>query len=48
MEGKLKLPWNLGGQADFFLLFVITSVAAGVLLLVLSPVLSRLQRDKND
>lgn len=48
MEGKIKLPWNLGGQADFFLLFVITSVGAGILLLLLSPLLTRLQRDRRD
>ncbi len=48
MEGTVKLPWNLGGQADFFVLFVATSVGAGVLLLLLSPLLTRLQRDRRD
>lgn len=48
IEGKTKLPWNLGGQADFFLLFVITSIAAGLLVIVLSPVLVRFQRNPRD
>lgn len=46
IEGKVKLPWNLGGQADFFLLFVLSSVAAGVLVILLGPLLTRLQRDR--
>jgi POT family proton-dependent oligopeptide transporter len=45
-SGRLRLFWyrwfKLGGQADFFLLFVISSVAAGLLVLVLTPVLKRL------
>jgi POT family proton-dependent oligopeptide transporter len=32
----------LGGRADFFLLFVITSILAGVFLLVLVPTIKRL------
>ena len=46
LEGKVKLPWNFGGQADFFLLFVVTSCAAGVVILLLGPGLIRLQRDR--
>jgi POT family proton-dependent oligopeptide transporter len=45
-QGKLDLFWyrwfRLGGQADFFLMFVILSVFAGVLALVLTPVMKRL------
>ena len=41
-QGKTKLPWNIGGQADFFLLFVISSIAAGVLILLLTPLLKRM------
>ena len=45
-RGRLSLPWyrwfKLGGQADFFLLFVITSVGAGILVMVLTPLLKRL------
>jgi proton-dependent oligopeptide transporter, POT family len=37
----------LGGQADFFLVFVVTSVAAGVLLLALSPWLQRLTHGRD-
>jgi proton-dependent oligopeptide transporter, POT family len=48
MEGKVKLPWNLGGQADFFLLFVVTSMAAGVLILLVAPLLTKLQRHPRD
>jgi proton-dependent oligopeptide transporter, POT family len=48
IEGDMKLPWNLGGQADFFLLFVVTSCAAGGLIIVLAPMLARLQRNPKD
>jgi POT family proton-dependent oligopeptide transporter len=44
--GQVNLFWyrwfKLGGQADFFLLFVISSVAAGLLVLLLTPLLKRL------
>lgn len=40
-------PWfKLGGQADFFLLFVISSVAAGLIILALTPVLKRMLQDR--
>ncbi len=48
IEGKQKLPWNFGGQADFFFLFVVSSCAAGVLIIVIAPILTRLQRNRND
>ena len=45
-SGELTLFWyrwfRLGGQADFFLLFVISSVGAGLVVLALAPVLKRL------
>ncbi len=45
-KGTLSLPWyqwfKLGGQADFFLLFVISSLGAGLLILILTPLLKRL------
>jgi POT family proton-dependent oligopeptide transporter len=45
-SGQLRLFWyrwfKLGGEADFFLLFVISSVAAGLLVLLLTPLLKRL------
>jgi POT family proton-dependent oligopeptide transporter len=47
-SGKIKLPWNFGGQADFFFLFVVTSIGAGVVVLALTPLLKRLMRNPND
>jgi POT family proton-dependent oligopeptide transporter len=45
-RGRLDLIWyrwfRLGGQADFFLMFVILSFGAGVVALVLTPMLKRL------
>ena len=43
-RGEIRLPWHLGGQADFFMLFVVSSAAAAVLILALSPSLRRLAR----
>jgi POT family proton-dependent oligopeptide transporter len=42
--GKLKLPWDFGGRADFFFLFVVSSIGAGVVILVLTPLLKKLMR----
>ncbi len=52
-SGQIKLPWDLAResgsvQADFFFLFVVTSIGAGVLILVLTPLLRRLMRNPND
>ncbi len=47
-KGKVNLPWNFGGQADFFFLFVLSSLGAGVLILVLTPLLKKLMRNPND
>lgn len=52
-RGEIKLPWNLGAgtgtvQADFFTLFVISSLGAGLLILLLTPLLRRLMRNPND
>ena len=41
-RGELALPWHLGGQADFFMLFVVSAGAASVLMFVLAPWLARL------
>ena len=41
-RGEIALPWHLGGQADFFMLFVVSSVAAAVLMLLLAPLMRRL------
>lgn len=52
-SGQIKLPWDLAHesgsvQADFFFLFVVTSIGAGVLILLLTPLLRRLMRNPND
>ena len=45
-SGEIALPWyawfKLGGQADFFLMFVFISAIVGTLVLVLKPLLERL------
>ena len=42
-KGEMALPWyrwfKLGGQADFFLAFVIVGIAIGILVLVFTPLL---------
>lgn len=43
-QGKIRLPWDFGGQANFFFLFVVVSLAAAILVLILNPVLKRLAR----
>jgi dipeptide/tripeptide permease len=47
-KGTLKLPWNFGGQADFFFLFVVTSIGAGIVILALTPILKPLMRHQDD
>ncbi len=39
-------PDAFGGQADFFLLFVITSIGAGVVMLAISPLLKKLMHGR--
>jgi POT family proton-dependent oligopeptide transporter len=45
-KGEISLPWytwfRLGGRADFFLLFVLSSWGAGLVILILSPLTKRL------
>ena len=45
-QGQIELfwyPWfRLGGRADFFLLFVLSSCGAGLVILLLTPALQRL------
>ncbi len=48
IEGEVKLPWNFGGQADFFFLFVLTSCAAGLVIIAVGFLLAKLQRNPND
>src|SRR4030095_15893869 len=40
-KGEIKTPWQFGGQADFFFLFVVTSIGAGLLILVFTPLLKK-------
>jgi POT family proton-dependent oligopeptide transporter len=52
-KGELKLPWNFSEgtgtiQADFFFLFVASSIGAGVVILILTPVLKKLMRHTDD
>jgi len=41
-----EFAWLLGGQADFFLMFVVTCLSAGLLLWALVPSISRLMRSE--
>jgi len=41
-RGNLSLPWHIGGQADFFMLFVVSAALAGTLIALLAPWLERL------
>jgi POT family proton-dependent oligopeptide transporter len=41
-RGGMALPWHLGGQADFFMLFVVSAAVAGVAILCLAPRMRRL------
>jgi proton-dependent oligopeptide transporter, POT family len=41
-HGEVALPWHFGGQADFFMLFVVSAGAASLLMLILAPRLGRL------
>ena len=47
-KGEIRLPWNFGGQGDFFFLFVVTSLGAGVLIIAATPLLRKLMRTPND
>ena len=47
-KGVIKLPWNFGGQADFFFLFVVSSIVPGVLILVLTPWLKKLVGNREE
>ena len=47
-KGTISLPWypwfKLGGQADFFLMFVIATMGAGLVVLALTPLLKKLTK----
>jgi len=41
-RGDISLPWHFGGQADFFMLFVVSACLAGLLIACLASWLQRL------
>jgi proton-dependent oligopeptide transporter, POT family len=43
-RGEIALPWRFGGQADFFMLFVVSAAGAGLLMLAITPLMKRLAR----
>jgi len=43
-QGVYKLPWNFGGQGDFFFLFVVACAAAALFMLILTPIMKKLMR----
>ena len=49
-RGEIKLPWTFGGQADYFFLFVVTSIGVGLGVALFTPLLKKLiqGRDQND
>lgn len=47
-KGEIRLPWNFGGQADFFMLFVVASIGAALVIAVLTPFFKKLMRNPND
>ena len=47
-KGEITLPWHFGGQADFFFLFVVSSVGLGVLVLLATPFLKPLSAGRDD
>ncbi|HVZ93843.1 MAG TPA: peptide MFS transporter [Phycisphaerales bacterium] len=51
-SGEIKMPWagiiHFGGRADYFMLFVVLSIGAGLIILGLSPFLKKLMRNPND
>jgi POT family proton-dependent oligopeptide transporter len=47
-KGELQLPWHFGGQADFFFLFVVSSIGVGALVLLATPWLKPLSAGRDD
>jgi proton-dependent oligopeptide transporter, POT family len=45
-KGALKLPWNLGGQADFYMLFVVSSFGGALIILLLAPIMKRVAPER--
>lgn len=47
-RGEIEMPWNFGGRADFFMLFVVTSIGAGLTVAIFTPLLKKLLRSQTD
>ncbi|MFM9957707.1 MAG: peptide MFS transporter [Phycisphaerales bacterium] len=47
-KGEIKMPWagiiEFGGRADYFFMFVVVSIAAGLIILALTPILKKMMR----
>lgn len=41
-KGEVSLPWHFGGQADFFMLFVVSSIAAAIVAFAVTPFMKKL------
>ena len=46
--GVITLPWHFGGQADFFFLFVVSSIIPGVLIILMTPWLKKLVGNREE
>jgi proton-dependent oligopeptide transporter, POT family len=47
-KGAIKLPWKFGGQADFFFLFVVSSLGAALIIFLMVPLLEKLMRPEQN
>ena len=47
-QGKIQTPWSFGGKADFFFGFVIVPIGAGLVILLLTPLMKKLMRPGAD
>jgi POT family proton-dependent oligopeptide transporter len=47
-KGEIALPWNFGGRADFFFLFVISSFGCAAIVLAMTPWLKKMMRSTAD
>jgi POT family proton-dependent oligopeptide transporter len=44
-RGEIKMPWNIGGQADFYMLFVVSSIGGAIVIFLISPLMKRMVRE---
>ncbi len=47
-QGRIQTPWSFGGKADFFFGFVIVPIGAGLIILLLTPLMKKLMRPGAD